>query len=68
MTLTTLKIVPDESSDFPGSAGTFTIPADHRMMCRYWSKECIGYQRVSGTLRTLEEETTRAAETVQKQC
>jgi hypothetical protein len=66
--LTLLKIVPDESSEFPGSAGTFTIPADHRMMSRYWSKESIGYKRVSGTLRTLEEETMNIAEIEQKQC
>jgi hypothetical protein len=53
MLLMEYQVVPDISSEFPGSAGRFTINANHMMMCRFSSKEDIGYERVSGTLQRL---------------
>lgn len=45
-------MVPPDSSEFLGSAGSpTTIPANHMMMCRYSSEIDPGYQRVAGRLQ-----------------
>jgi hypothetical protein len=53
MTLIIIQVVPDISSEFLGSSGRQTINANHMMMCRYSSKDDVGYERVGGRLQRL---------------
>jgi hypothetical protein len=53
MMLTVTQVVPDDSSRFPNSDGAFMIDANHIMMCKFSSKEDVGYERVRNTLQGL---------------
>ncbi|RDW57688.1 hypothetical protein BP5796_12489 [Coleophoma crateriformis] len=45
------KVVPDTSSEFPGSENKFPILANHMMMCRFSGAEDDGYKQVSREIK-----------------